>query len=254
MEIIMKKREVIARILRYHPFIKDYMGCDEYKSGFEDEECTGVISALVPTMEVLEKTVELGCNLLVVHEPIYYQTPDFSEWKGNFDNSVQKEKEKYIWEHRITVWRDHDHMHMHQPDSIFAGVMKYLGWEPYLNIKLSGALPFFYVFDIPECTVVELSEELKEKIGMNGIVSSAIPNTEPQRENRNITIGISNSVLLFIALIILPIPASIALVSCRTAIAPPTMKMKNIICADSCIPLGTAVRNCIRLTGVGSTA
>ena len=66
----MKKREVIARILRYHPFIKDYMGCDEYKSGFEDEECTGVISALVPTMEVLEKTVELGCNLLVVHEPI----------------------------------------------------------------------------------------------------------------------------------------------------------------------------------------
>ena len=92
------------------------------------------------------------------------------------------------------------------------------------------------------------------KIGMNGIVSSAIPNTEPQRENRNITIGIKSSVLLFIALIILPIPASIALVSCRTAIAPPTMKMKNIICADSCIPLGTAVRNCIRLTGVGSTA
>ena len=30
-------------------------------------------------------------------------------------------------------------------------------------------MPFFYVFDIPECTVSELGEELKEKIGMNGV-------------------------------------------------------------------------------------
>ena len=46
------------------------------------------------------------------------QTPDFPDWKGDFENSVQKEKEAYIREHRLTVWRDHDHMHTHQPDSI----------------------------------------------------------------------------------------------------------------------------------------
>ena len=165
----MKKREIIDKILQYHPNIEDYHGCDEYKSGFEEEECTGVVSALVPTMEMLKKTVELGCNLLVVHEPIYYQTPDFPEWRGNFENRVQKEKEEYIQEHRLTVLRDHDHMHMHQPDSIFAGVMKYLGWESYFNTQLSGELPLFYVFDVPECTVAELGEELKEKIGMNGM-------------------------------------------------------------------------------------
>ena len=50
------------------------------------------------------------------------QTPDFPDWKGDFENSVQKEKEAYIREHRLTVWRDHDHMHTHQPDSIFAVV------------------------------------------------------------------------------------------------------------------------------------
>ena len=43
------------------------------------------------------------------------QTPDFPDWKGDFENSVQKEKEAYIREHRLTVWRDHDHMHTHQP-------------------------------------------------------------------------------------------------------------------------------------------
>ena len=91
------------------------------------------------------------------------QTPDFPDWKGDFENSVQKEKEAYIREHRLTVWRDHDHMHTHQPDSIFAGVIKYLGWESYFNTEISGMMPFFYVFDIPECTVSELGEELKEK-------------------------------------------------------------------------------------------
>ena len=158
----MKKKEIIDKILQYHPNIEHYHGCDEYKSGFEEEKCTGIVSALVPTMEVLKKAVELGCNLLVVHEPIYYQTPDFPDWKGDFENSVQKEKEAYIREHRLTVWRDHDHMHTHQPDSIFAGVIKYLGWESYFNTEISGMMPFFYVFDIPECTVSELGEELKE--------------------------------------------------------------------------------------------
>lgn len=93
----MKKKEIIDKILQYHPNIEHYHGCDEYKSGFEEEKCTGIVSALVPTMEVLKKAVELGCNLLVVHEPIYYQTPDFPDWKGDFENSVQKEKETSVY-------------------------------------------------------------------------------------------------------------------------------------------------------------
>ena len=33
---------------------------------------------------------------------------------------VYKKKRKFIFrEHRLTVWRDHDRMHTHQPDSIF---------------------------------------------------------------------------------------------------------------------------------------
>lgn len=165
----MKKREVVDRILAYHPQLANYVGCDEYKSGGEEDECTGIVSALVPTMEVIRKTADLGCNLLIVHEPIYYQTPDFPCWRGNFENQVQKEKKGYIKEKGITIWRDHDHMHAHQPDSIFTGVIKYLDWESCLNRELSARMPFFYVFDIPECTVADLGEHLKEKIGMNGV-------------------------------------------------------------------------------------
>ncbi|MCA5963818.1 Nif3-like dinuclear metal center hexameric protein [Blautia sp. RD014234] len=92
----MKNEEVIDRILQFHPDIPDYDGCDGYKSGNPSDECTGVVSALVPTVDVIRKTAELGCNLLVTHEPIYYQTPDYPEWKGEFENRVYDEK-KLCW-------------------------------------------------------------------------------------------------------------------------------------------------------------
>ena len=69
-------REITDKILEYHPkFDEDYDGCDGFKSGNPDDECTGIVSALVPTVEVIRKTAKLGCNLLYVHEPSYYSTP-----------------------------------------------------------------------------------------------------------------------------------------------------------------------------------
>lgn len=77
----MKKSEVIDKIIEYHPTLPDYEGCDGYKSGGAQEECTGVVSALVPTVKVIQTTIKLGCNLIITHEPIYYQTPDFDSWE-----------------------------------------------------------------------------------------------------------------------------------------------------------------------------
>lgn len=93
----MKKKEIIDKILQYHPNIEHYHGCDEYKSGFEEEKCTGIVSALVPTMEVLKKAVELGCNLLVVHEPIYIIRHRISQTGRVTLKIVYKKKRKLIF-------------------------------------------------------------------------------------------------------------------------------------------------------------
>lgn len=71
----MTNREVIDKILAYHPTLENYHGCDEYKAGNPDTPCTGIVSALVPTVEVIRKTAALGCNLLVTHEPICKVSP-----------------------------------------------------------------------------------------------------------------------------------------------------------------------------------
>lgn len=165
----MKNHEVIDKILAYHPNLENYEGCDDYKAGNPQEECRGVAVALVPTVEVIEKAAKLGCNLIVTHEPIFYQTPDYPEWKGCFSNRVYEEKCSLLEKTGMTVWRDHDHMHAHRPDSIFAGVMRELGWEEYYTPVGAFGEDFCFRFTLPQTTVGELGDFLKEKLHLNGL-------------------------------------------------------------------------------------
>lgn len=162
----MKIDEVIGKILEYHPqFPVDYDGCDGYKTGDPDAECTGVVCALVPTTGVIRKTAELGCNLLYVHEPTFYCTPDYPDWRAGFPNQIYDEKRALIEKHGIAIWRDHDHAHAHRPDSIFTGVIKYLGWEK----NLTGKEGMSMFFEFPDMTVEKMNVLLKEKLSLNGI-------------------------------------------------------------------------------------
>lgn len=165
----MKKYEIIDKILAYHPHLPDYNGCDEWKAGDQDSECTGVVTALSPTINVIKKAAELDANLIVVHEPTFYTSLDEPGWFEDFPNSVYEEKQKLLDEHGISVWRDHDHMHAHQPDSIFTGVLKYMGWDKDFTVEVSGAGFAHFIVNIPETTVGELCKKIIDTIGLNGL-------------------------------------------------------------------------------------
>ena len=168
----MKIREVIDSILRYHPALIRYMGCDEVKCGDPEQECTGVVTAMDATVNVVRKAVELKANLIVVHEPTNYTSADRPGWNEDFENQVFREKEKLLEDNHIVVWRDHDHMHAHQPDGIFAGVLKYLGFEEYAEVDRSMGMYAHFIVTLPEdrqTTLKKLMTQLKETIGLNGI-------------------------------------------------------------------------------------
>ena len=57
-------------------------------------------------------------------------------------------------------------MHAHKPDSIFTGVIRYMGWEKYYQPTEE---PFTYPITLPETTVGELARHIKEKLGLNGL-------------------------------------------------------------------------------------
>ena len=161
----MKIYEVVDQILKYHPKLLGYKGCDGYKFGNPNKVCTGIASALVPTVDVIKKAAEFNCNLLYVHEPTFYSTCDFSGWKAGYTNKVYEEKCELLEQFGITIFRDHDHIHAHKPDGIFRGVIKYLNWENN-QIKHDGMEMYFEFSDM---TVDKMNNILKEKLKLNGL-------------------------------------------------------------------------------------
>lgn len=165
----MKIVDVINKILDYHPkFPSDYNGCDEIKCGDPNVECTGIVTALVPTVNVIRKAIELNANLIIVHEPIFYTSLDKGGWYQDFDNDVYDEKRKLLDDHGIVVYRDHDHLHAHNPDGIFTGVMKYLGIQNY-TVESDGHMFAHYVVRFPEVTLKRVCDFFLEKLPINGM-------------------------------------------------------------------------------------
>ncbi len=164
----MKIREVVEKILDCHPHLEGYKGCDDYKCGDPEQECTGVVTALTPNISVIRKAIELGANLIVVHEPTFYTSDDGPGWFEEFPNEIYEEKRALLDERGIVVWRDHDHMHANDPDSIFTGVLKYLDWEDKARVDSDTGLFSHFLVNIEETSLRELCEYLIEKIGING--------------------------------------------------------------------------------------
>ena len=164
----MKIKEVIEKILAYHPHLEGYRGCDDYKSGDPEMECTGVVTALTPNIAVIRKAIELNANLIVVHEPTYYTSQDGPGWFEDFDNKKKKKKHKLLEQHKICIWRDHDHMHANDPDSIFTGVLKYMGWLDKAKVDRDTGLYAHFLVDLEECSVRQLAQKLIDTIGLNG--------------------------------------------------------------------------------------
>jgi len=132
---------------------------DVIKAGDPQTSVKGIVTTMFATMEVMKKAVEMNCNLIIAHEPLYYNHLDETKHLGN--DPVFLEKQRYIKENGLVIWRFHDYIHMMKPDGISMGMIEKLGWKEYLE---EGSLDRFR---IPETTLNELLKELKQKFPGN---------------------------------------------------------------------------------------
>ncbi len=133
---------------------------DTIKEGDPGTVITGMVATFSPTMEVLRKAVADGDNLIVSHEPTFYNHPD--ERTLFVDDPVYKEKLAYIQEHHLVIWRFHDSWHARRPDGIAEGFVDQVGWQQY---EAPGPLgKNGNLFTVPQTTLLGLSKELKKKL------------------------------------------------------------------------------------------
>lgn len=136
---------------------------DGFKAGDSSTVVTGIAVTMMATLDVLQRAVERGDNLIITHESVYYYHFDPKIPMSSYHDAVFEAKEAFIKEHRLIVWRFHDFMHARKPDAILAGTVRALGWENYQDKEDRN------VFYIPPTTLKELAKSLKQKLGIRAM-------------------------------------------------------------------------------------
>jgi putative NIF3 family GTP cyclohydrolase 1 type 2 len=154
-------QEVIDLIVRSVPGAPTAGSVDVIKAGDPAQPVNGVVTTFLATHEVLQRAVDLGANLVITHEPTFYNHLDEVDWLA--DDSVYAAKRRFIDEHHLVIWRFHDYWHMHRPDGILTGTIRALGWNDYANVDNPR------LYDIPPTPLDALATSLKEKLGIHTV-------------------------------------------------------------------------------------
>lgn len=95
--------------------------CDTLKAGDPNTEVTKVAVSMFATVDIVRQAKDWGAQLLIVHEPTYY-----NHWDNHTDDYFEVEKRRLIEASGLTIYRFHDHPHCTDPDIITEGEIRYL--------------------------------------------------------------------------------------------------------------------------------
>lgn len=143
---------------------------DKILYGDPDQECTGIVTCLWANADVIERARELGANLIIAHEALFWNHGDHQDFIA--ETKTYLAKKQLLDEWGGVVWRCHDYIHSRVPidtdgamvDGIFYGLAWKLGWLDYRIGDVAMGLDF----KIPAIKGIDLARELVKKLGLNG--------------------------------------------------------------------------------------
>jgi putative NIF3 family GTP cyclohydrolase 1 type 2 len=150
--------DAIARIETGLPMAAREQTVDTVKLGDPTQALTGIVVTFMATTQVLARCVELGANLVVTHEPTWYNHLDESEWLAK--DVVAQEKRTFLEQHQLVVWRLHDRLHRSWPDDIAVGMLDALGWRAHVVAERAPLL------QLPEQSLQAVVSHCKAKLGI----------------------------------------------------------------------------------------
>jgi len=152
-------REVVARVQAHVgiPWMAETV--DTFKAGNPDTEVKGIALTMMATLDVLQRAAAAGQNLIITHEPTFYNHQDKPvELEQKENDPVLAAKRAFIAEHGLVIWRFHDHQHRMKADQIETGTAHALGWEKFQDSSNQ------YVFALPETDLEHLVSDLKSRL------------------------------------------------------------------------------------------
>jgi putative NIF3 family GTP cyclohydrolase 1 type 2 len=145
--------------------IKEHIGVpwmsktvDTFKAGNPDTPVTGIAVTMMATLDVLQRAAANGQNLIITHEPTFFNHYDDKPEGMDENDAVWKEKRAFIEQHKLIIWRLHDHWHRRMPDGIQVGMTRALGWEKYQNPENQN------LYTLPETTLEKLAADVAKRL------------------------------------------------------------------------------------------
>ena len=145
---------------------------DTFKAGDPNEKVTGIAVTMMATFDVLKRAAAAGDNLVITHEPTFYSHQDGTGQLATQHDAVWADKEAFIRQHHMVVWRFHDHWHARKPDGIMLGMVKALGWTSYQDATKP------YLFVMPSQSLETLASDVKKKLGIVAMRVVGDPNMQ----------------------------------------------------------------------------
>jgi putative NIF3 family GTP cyclohydrolase 1 type 2 len=134
---------------------------DTIKAGNPDQVVTGIVTTMFATVDVIRKAIDRKANLIIAHEPTFYNHLDETNWLEQ--SKVYQYKLDLLAKHNIVVWRFHDYWHSNRPDGILMGVLTQLGWEKYYNEQNPRVLM------LPATPLKSIIKNAKKKLGIEKV-------------------------------------------------------------------------------------
>ena len=130
---------------------------DTFKDGDPATPVTGIAVTMMATFDVLQRAAARGANLVITHEPTFYDHFDKLDVLEAEHDSVTAAKRAFIREHRMVVVRMHDHWHRRRPEPMATDLARVLGWERYR----AGSE---FLYRLPEATLGELAATIRRRL------------------------------------------------------------------------------------------
>jgi putative NIF3 family GTP cyclohydrolase 1 type 2 len=151
--------DIILKEIPNAPFPKTV---DQLRSGSMEQEVTGIVTTMFPTIEVIERTAKAGANFIIAHETPFYNNQDETDWLQQDD--AYRYKIGLLDKYNIAIWRFHDYWHSHKPDGIIMGNLIKLGWEKYFDASSPRLLTLPTAMSLK--SIVSLA---KERLGIPSV-------------------------------------------------------------------------------------
>lgn len=123
--------KVIARIQKQVGVPWHEQTVDKLLTGSPETPVQGIVTTMMATLDVVERCVAQGKNMIITHETPFYLHQDHTD--DIKDDPTLLYKLDYCKKHNVAIFHFHDHWHMRHPDGIAQGMVEQLGWQKHVD-------------------------------------------------------------------------------------------------------------------------